>query len=45
MGLSALGIENGTYLLVALIFLLLLTGLPLAWVTGLVALRFSTGRG
>ncbi|MEX0406194.1 TRAP transporter large permease subunit [Aquibium sp. LZ166] len=43
MGLSALGIENGTYLLVALIFLLLLTGLPLAWVTGLVALLFTFG--
>jgi len=43
MGLSALGIENGTYLLVACIFLLLLTGLPLAWVTGLVALVFTFG--
>ncbi|APH74293.1 TRAP transporter large permease [Aquibium oceanicum] len=43
MGLSALGIENGTYLLVALIFLLLLTGMPLAWVTGLVALLFTFG--
>ena len=43
MGLSALGIENGTYLLVALIFLLLWTGLPLAWVTGLVALLFTFG--
>ncbi len=43
MGHSALGIENGTYLLVACIFLLLLTGLPLAWVTGLVALVFTFG--
>lgn len=43
MGLSALGIENGTYLLVACIFLLLLTGMPLAWVTGLVALLFTFG--
>ena len=43
MGLSALGIEYGTYLLVASIFLLLLTGQPLAWVTGLVALLFTFG--
>ncbi|WP_121066582.1 TRAP transporter large permease [Chachezhania antarctica] len=43
MDLSALGIENGSYLLVAMIFLLLLTGQPLAWVTGLVALIFTFG--
>ncbi|MBC7283413.1 TRAP transporter large permease subunit [Hoeflea sp.] len=43
MGLSALGIEYGSYLLVAAIFLLLLTGQPLAWVTGLVALIFTFG--
>ena len=43
MGLSALGIEYGTYVLVASIFLLLLTGQPLAWVTGLVALLFTFG--
>lgn len=43
MGLNALGIEYGTYLLVASIFLLLLTGQPLAWVTGLVALLFTFG--
>lgn len=43
MGLSALGIEYGSYLLVASIFLLLLTGQPLAWVTGLVALIFTFG--
>ena len=41
MGLSAIGIEYGSYLLVAMIFLLLLTGQPLAWVTGLVALVFT----
>jgi tripartite ATP-independent transporter DctM subunit len=43
MGLSAIGIEYGSYLLVAAIFLLLLTGQPLAWVTGLVALIFTFG--
>ena len=43
MGLNALGIEYGTYVLVASIFLLLLTGQPLAWVTGLVALLFTFG--
>lgn len=43
MGLNALGIENGTFLLVGLIFLLLVTGQPLAWVTGLVALIFTFG--
>lgn len=43
MGLSALGIEYGSYVLVAAIFLLLLTGQPLAWVTGLVALIFTFG--
>ncbi|WP_420407912.1 TRAP transporter large permease [Hoeflea sp.] len=43
MGLASLGIENGTFLLVGLIFLLLLTGQPLAWVTGLVALFFTFG--
>jgi len=43
MGLSALGIEYGSYLLVGAIFLLLLTGQPLAWVTGLVALIFTFG--
>jgi len=43
MGLNALGIEYGSYLLVAAIFLLLLTGQPLAWVTGLVALIFTFG--
>ena len=43
MGLSSLGIEYGSYLLVAAIFVLLLTGQPLAWVTGLVALIFTFG--
>lgn len=43
MGLSAVGIEYGSYILVAAIFLLLLTGQPLAWVTGLVALAFTFG--
>jgi len=43
MGLNALGIEYGTYLLVGSIFLLLITGQPLAWVTGLVALVFTFG--
>ena len=43
MGLNALGIEAGTYLLVGAIFILLLTGQPLAWVTGLVALVFTFG--
>ncbi|WP_370318816.1 TRAP transporter large permease subunit [Oricola sp.] len=43
MGLNALGIENGTFLLVGMIFLLLVTGQPLAWVTGLVALIFTFG--
>jgi tripartite ATP-independent transporter DctM subunit len=43
MELSALGIELGSYVLVGSIFLLLLSGLPLAWVTGLVALIFTFG--
>jgi tripartite ATP-independent transporter DctM subunit len=43
LGLQALGIEWGTYVLVGSIFLLLLTGLPLAFVTGLVALGFTVG--
>jgi tripartite ATP-independent transporter DctM subunit len=36
-------IETATYLLVALIFLALPTGLPLAFITGLVALGFTFG--
>lgn len=43
LGFSAMGIELGTYVLVGSIFLLLLTGLPLAFVTGLVALAFTFG--
>ncbi|RTR02430.1 TRAP transporter large permease [Halomonas nitroreducens] len=36
-------IANGTLLLVGLIFALLVTGLPLAFITGLVALAFTFG--
>ncbi|MFV0334407.1 MAG: TRAP transporter large permease subunit [Tropicimonas sp.] len=43
LGMSAMGIEAGTYLLVGSIFLLLVTGLPLAFVTGLVAMIFTYG--
>ncbi|SFC54336.1 TRAP transporter large permease [Tropicimonas isoalkanivorans] len=43
LGMSAMGIEAGTYILVSSIFLLLLTGLPLAFVTGLVAMVFTFG--
>ncbi|MBB4304751.1 tripartite ATP-independent transporter DctM subunit [Rhodobium orientis] len=43
LGLQAMGIEWGTYVLVGSIFLLLLSGLPLAFVTGLVALVFTVG--
>ncbi len=43
LGLNAMGIEAGTYVLVGSIFALLLTGLPLAFVTGLVALVFTFG--
>ncbi|WP_211100259.1 TRAP transporter large permease [Azospirillum halopraeferens] len=43
LGFSAMGIEWGTYVLVGSIFGLLLTGLPLAFVTGLVALVFTFG--
>lgn len=43
LGLSGMGIEWGTYAMVGSIFLLLLTGLPLAFVTGLVALFFTFG--
>ncbi|MBK8907741.1 MAG: TRAP transporter large permease subunit [Rhodospirillales bacterium] len=43
MGLNALGIEAGTYLLIGSIFVLLLPGLPLAFNTGLVALIFTFG--
>jgi len=43
LGMSAMGIEVGTYVLVGSIFLLLLTGLPLAFTTGLVALVFTWG--
>ena len=43
LGLRDLGVQNGTFLLIALIFLLLPSGLPLAFITGLVALIFTFG--
>ena len=43
LGMNAMGIELGTYVLVGSIFLLLLTGLPLAFTTGMVALVFTLG--
>jgi len=43
LGLNAIGIEYGTYLLIGGIFVLLITGLPLAFVTGLVALSITFG--
>ncbi|MBB4315115.1 TRAP transporter large permease [Roseospira marina] len=43
LGLNAMGIELGTYVLIGSIFLLLLTGLPLAFTTGMVALVFTYG--
>lgn len=42
-GLQALGIEWASYLLVGSIILLLITGLPLAFVTGLTAMFFAYG--
>ncbi|MFG6179307.1 TRAP transporter large permease subunit, partial [Halomonas sp. THAF12] len=38
-----MSIADGTLLLVGLIFALLVTGLPLAFITGLVALGFTFG--
>ncbi|MDH5355606.1 MAG: TRAP transporter large permease subunit [Gammaproteobacteria bacterium] len=43
LGLESLGIEWASYLLVIMILLLLLTGLPLAFVTGLTAMFFAFG--
>ena len=43
LGLNALGIEAGTYILIGSIFILLLPGLPLAFNTGLIALIFTFG--
>jgi len=43
LGMNALGIEAGTYILIGSIFVLLLPGLPLAFNTGLVALVFTFG--
>ncbi|ADZ93021.1 TRAP C4-dicarboxylate transport system permease DctM subunit [Marinomonas mediterranea MMB-1] len=41
--LSQMGIEAASYLMIGSILLLLITGLPLAFVTGLVALVFALG--
>ncbi|WP_233402521.1 TRAP transporter large permease [Marinomonas transparens] len=41
--LSQIGIEAASYLMIGSILLLLVTGLPLAFVTGLVALVFALG--
>jgi len=41
--LSQIGIEAASYLIIISILLLLLTGLPLAFVTGLIALIFALG--
>ncbi|MFT5008981.1 MAG: tripartite ATP-independent transporter DctM subunit, partial [Granulosicoccus sp.] len=40
---ASMGIEAASYLIVGSILLLLLTGLPLAFITGLVALIFTLG--
>ena len=42
-GLRDLGIQTATYVLIGSIFLLLIPGLPLAFVTGIVALFFTFG--
>ena len=41
--LSQIGIEAASYLMIGSILVLLLTGLPLAFITGLVALVFALG--
>ncbi len=41
--LSAMGIEYGSLLMLGLMIVLLITGMPLAFVTGLVALVFTVG--
>ena len=41
--LSAMGIEYGSLLMLGLMIVLLITGMPLAFVTGLVALIFTVG--
>ncbi|WP_146585948.1 TRAP transporter large permease [Puniceibacterium confluentis] len=41
--LQALGVEGGTFLMFAMLLLLLVTGIPLAFVTLLVALIFAVG--
>lgn len=43
LNLQALGIEHGTLLMFAMLFALLLAGIPLAYVTLLVALIFAVG--
>ena len=43
MGLSAIGIENGTWLIFGLAFVILLTGVPLGFATSAVALIFALG--
>ena len=43
LDLSSLGIEGGTLLMFGLLLVLLLTGMPLALVTLLVALLFALG--
>lgn len=41
--LQSLGIEYGTLLMLAMLLVLLVTGMPLAFVTLLVALFFTVG--
>lgn len=43
LGLQSLGIEWASYLLIGSIILLLITGLPLAFITGLTAMFFAYG--
>ncbi|MCB9960068.1 MAG: TRAP transporter large permease subunit [Rhodospirillaceae bacterium] len=43
LGLNQLGIDVGTYVLIGSIFLMLPSGMPLAFITGLVALVFTFG--
>nr|MBC8159070.1 TRAP transporter large permease subunit [Alphaproteobacteria bacterium] len=41
--LSSMGIEYGSFLMLGMLIALLITGMPLAFVTGLVALFFTVG--
>lgn len=43
LGLQSLGIEWASYLMVGSILLLLITGMPLAFITGLTAMFFAVG--